>query len=324
MSDAEEAPIATVQWCAGRRFAGEQLLSEAEREDVRSHADHDQRALVWVGAAPVAVLIVVIEIAARMPAVLNTAGLVLAIFVSTLLVVGVPVWILSFRDRLRRWSALSADARAGKALRFEEPRAENSDGAPSPALLVLPITLLGFPEGALPGVAKPVTIVEVAEGPGYAMRVPIKTDDLASSPPADFDLSRRTLSSGEQHELQVAIRNLRRPGFEIVFAIGLLLLLVVTARLDAWTWTNRMFVTIVGAAMCLFAIGGYLRGLILTAKMRQDARTGWAITAQPREAPANSTRRTEEFLPHSYLLWTVNGRPAEWRDLRRAPLMLRR
>lgn len=324
MSDAEEAPIATVQWCAGRRYAGEQLLSDAEREDVRSRADRNQRALLWIGAAPVAVLIGVIEIAARMPAVLDTAGLVLALLVSALLVVGVPVWILSFRDRLQKWSALSADARAGKALRFEEPRTEDSDIVPSPALLVLPITLMGFPEGALPSVAKPVTIVEVAEGPGYALRVPISVADLASSPPLDFDLLRRTLSVSEQHELEIAIRKLRRPGFEITFAIGLLLLLIVTARLDAWTWTNRLFASVLGAAMCLLAIGGYVRGLLLTAKMRQDARTGWAITAKPREAMADGVRRTEEFLPHSYLLWTVNGRPAEWRDLRRAPLMLRR
>ena len=75
----------------------------------------------------------------------------------------------------------------------------------------------------------------------------------------------------------------------------------------------------------------YLRALGLAAGLERDTTTGWAFTlhraaADPtgdpdlefEPAPAPDPRQCLEFLPHSRALWNERGRPARWRNLRRA------
>lgn len=95
----------------------------------------------------------------------------------------------------------------------------------------------------------------------------------------------------------------------------------------------------------------YARALHLAGRLERDTHTGWALTlermhtepealendpharelpdapvqpdaaepeaAEPDEATAES-ERCVEFLPHSRAVWSERGRPARWRNLRRA------
>jgi hypothetical protein len=82
--------------------------------------------------------------------------------------------------------------------------------------------------------------------------------------------------------------------------------------------------------LSILALAGYVRDVRLAYKLRLDAHTGWALTMEresERECVADGTSgeafevETEpvrEFLPHSLTVWSEAGKPARWRDLRRA------
>ncbi len=198
----------------------------------------------------------------------------------------------------------------------------------------------------------PVTIAEVAAGPSYAMRVemPPAMAWIDGEPRARF--MRRALNHHECAEIDAHIRHLRRPGMLIalwaawlsVWAVAFLfspqeVSVYIRTR---WPLVILQMVVLAGVVMT------YARALHLARRLERDTHTGWALTLErariepeasvgefhpdvddarivpdasaPREADdaGAESQRCVEFLPHSRAVWSEQGRPARWRNLRRA------
>jgi len=163
---------------------------------------------------------------------------------------------------------------------------------------------------------------------------------------------RRTLNHHERAEIDTHIRHLRRPGMLValwavwlsVWAVACLfspneVSLYVRTR---WPLVLVQVVVLAGVVMT------YARALRLAGCLARDTHTGWALTLERmrlepdldggealpaaedvadvsvesahsdgNEVPAKPARCVE-FLPHSRAIWNDGGRPARWRNLRRA------
>lgn len=204
--------------------------------------------------------------------------------------------------------------------------------------------------GAVP-LFVPVTIAEVAAGPSYAMRVemPPAMAWIDGEPRARF--MRRALNHHECAEIDAHIRHLRRPGMLIalwaawlsVWAVAFVFSPqdVAVYMRTRWPLVILQIVVLAGVVMT------YARSLHLARRLERDTHTGWALTLERAEAKPLATaggfdpngddahgapvepecesndagaepQRCVEFLPHSRAVWSEQGRPARWRNLRRA------
>ena len=318
MSEPEENSIEVEQWCVGYRYVDTRPLSDSELEVIRATAVRSAWTLAWQAPAPLVV---------GFPLVLAMPWLPLAVWFSALmfaLLCGLSVWILLVRDSWRRCVTLNRDARGGEAWTFESPRGMDAAGSTPPPLTVLPISLYAFEPGTFTLSEWPMSINEVAKGPSYAMRVPVEATTDAENAQAVADFSRRTLNHSEQGEIEIAIRRLRWPGFWLLISPLWFAFVIFTVRAGRWDFSSDSVSSAVLTVLCVMGLARYFRGFALTIKMRRDLRTGWAITAPPKDSQAQDGPLIEEFLPHSRLSWTVNGSPAFWRNLKRGPLILRR
>jgi hypothetical protein len=318
MTGPEEDSIEVENWCAGYRYADIRPLSDAEIAVIRDAARRHAWMLAWLAPAPVVGgVLLVLAMQWLPPAVWFTA-------VMLALLCGLSVWTLLVRDSWRSWATLSRDARGGEAWYFESPRVADAIGPDPLPLAVLPISLYAFEPGTLTLSEFPMSISEVAKGPSYAMRVPVAATSDAENAQAVVDFSRRTLNHSEQGEIEIAIRRLRWPGFWLLISPLWLAFVIFTFKAGRWNFSSDTVSSAVFTVLCVMGLARYFRGLALTIKMRRDLRTGWAITAPPKDSQAQDGPLVEEFLPHSRLSWTVNGSPAFWRNLKRGPLILRR
>ena len=192
-----------------------------------------------------------------------------------------------------------------------------------------------------------VTIAEVAAGPSYAMRVemPSAMAWLDGEPQARF--MRRTLNHHECAEIDAHIRHLRRPGMLIAMWatwLSVWAVVFVFSPVDVATHVRTRWPLVL---VQIVILGGvvmtYARALHLAGRLERDTHTGWALTLEraqvESEAVAGTTDETTEpapgapegaddvpaapgrcveFLPHSRAVWSEQGRPARWRNLRRA------
>jgi hypothetical protein len=185
-----------------------------------------------------------------------------------------------------------------------------------------------------------VTMREVAAGPGYAMRVEIPREvaRLDNAPEARF--MRRTLNPHERAELHAHIGRLRRPGFAVV--LWTTWVVVWTFAMIRYPHETRAYMRdqwmfILPPLVLVIVVGSaYARALRLASRFEEDTRTGWALTLHRPEAAnagENGAGETDddaadasipdpsrcvEFLPHSRAVWNDRGRPARWRNLRKA------
>ena len=324
MSQAEEDSIEVEQWCVGYRYVDTRRLNDSEIAVIRATAGRSAWTLAWLAPAPLVVALLLVLGGAWLPTVapvwINWLWL-LCMVVAPIL--GLPVWILSARNSWRSCFGLNRDARLGDAWVFESPQATDADGA-VPPLAVLPVSLHAFVPGTLMLSDSPLSISEVAKGPSYAMRVPIATTHDEENAHRGGDFMRRTLNGSEQGEIAIAIRHLRWPGKRMLLLPVLLAWAIFSLRNGLTTYSSATVTGLMLTVLCGMGVARYFRGFALTMKMRRDLQTGWAITAPPKDSRAQEGPFVEEFLPHSKLLWTVNGTPAAWRDLRRTPLVLQR
>lgn len=188
----------------------------------------------------------------------------------------------------------------------------------------------------------PAWVHEVAPAPAYAYRVRLPQNFLRVAEQPELQFERRSLAEGEVAELRAYVRQLRRIEFSQVLAA--LLVVYAISRAIAWTRTpvapERALGDALSAAFAAF-VGGWMMKLFakrlrFSARLARDVATGWALTLKRNEtgdvpAPASSTPPPSEilspsppdappveFLPHSGAVWMDRGRPARWRDLKRA------
>ena len=187
-----------------------------------------------------------------------------------------------------------------------------------------------------------VTLREVAAGPGYAWRVEVPPEmaRLENAPEARF--MRRALNSHERAELTAHIGRLRKPGFAVLlWSTWVVVWTVAMLRYPQETrdYMRAQWMFILPPLVLVIAVGWtYARSLRLASRFEEDTRTGWALTlhrngashaAEESDGPTHEEsgdhdsatpdpHRGVEFLPHSRAVWNERGRPARWRNLRRA------
>jgi len=324
MNEREEDSIEVENWCAGYRYAEIRPLGIGEIAVIRDAARRHAWRLVRLAPVPLAVGFLLVLGGAWLPTVapvwINRIWLLCMV---TVPFIGLPVWFLSIRSSWKSCAGLYRDARVGEAWNFESPQSTDTDEVATPPLAVLPASHHAFVPGTLMLSETALSITEVAKGPSYAMRVPIATTHDAENESAG-DFLRRTLNGSEQGEIAIAIRRLRWPGKRLLLIPFLLAWAIYSLRTGPVTFSSETATGLMLTVLCAMGVARYFRGFALAIKMRRDLQTGWAITAPAKEPRPQQGPFVEEFLPHSRLLWTVNGGPAAWRNLKPGPLALRR
>lgn len=336
-------------WCSGMRFTGRRTLTVDERAALEKRARRAQvRWLIAVFALPVVLALPLLVAAALGPRIDERAVMALGIAAFVGWIGGVPVLLMTAHDQWRSRAHLMRDCAGGEMQVFEgqpDPdasgpalvrllRAQGKDGDPASErrLEVLPASraAVAFAASGSPTLV-PVVLVEVAAAPAYALRLPIPVEWRGTEPEPGREFLRRALNPAERSEIETMIRRLRRPnvGTLVVTTFGVLslasLLTGANGRGRGSAGGLSLFIMIAWGAYFLFA---YARGVRIAHRLKRDADVGIVITerredsqeaAAPPPPPSDRVVPTLiEFLPFSRLIWNQDGRPASWRQLRRA------
>ena len=356
MDASPEFELHTERWCAGLRFVAMRPLQSVERALLEGRTQALTRRF-WTAVACVPVGVAVPLAAAMLvPRTLGVPRLdaVVALLVIAAACAAPTVFVLRAHDAWRDRRCHRADLATGELLRFEgilETRDESDEeqsqllalgllvpeSGTGQALEVLPVSnlvILRSPDRPVRYVR--VNVTEVAAGPAYSMRVevPRGVAYIEGSPEVRF--LRRTLNAHECAELAAHIHRLRRPKlgmglWGVWFGAWAIAMLVSPAGVARYAVERWPLVLVQIVALLVFLVT-YLRALGLAAGLERDTTTGWAFTLHRAAAdptgedldlafeppPVPDPRQCVEFLPHSRALWNERGRPARWRNLRRA------
>jgi len=347
MPETDEFEFPTERWCAGLRVTRARSLSANEREAVAAWATVLRRQFwLWIACAPVGV-VAPVTIATFLPGSYPWPWLqqfVTAVLVADMLIAP-ALCLLRARELWRRSRGFARDLARGEVLHCEG--ALDPEAAPDPersrliaagilspdpcalqAIDVLPESAAVLSTAAgMPAGFPSLRIAVVAAGPSYAFRIPLPESMAWLEGDPQAQILRRTLNPSEQAELETHIQRLRRPSLGVLVWTLYVTGWIVAASLDARATLAyaraRWPLVAVQVVMLGLVVGFYTRGLKLAARLEQDTRTGWALTldrsraAVPADVPETAASATE-FLPHSRALWIERGRPARWRNLRRA------
>lgn len=268
------------------------------------------------------------------------------------------LFALRARDAWRERRLYCEDLGAGELLRFEGALGETDTLDDEQLLLLDLGLLVPIPETAqrlevLPAsnaviCRRPrrplrlvkVRVVEVAMGPTYAMRIEVPRELAYIREAPDVRFLRRSLNAHERAELVAHIQRLRRPNLAMAlwFTWFTAWALALALHPDGVLRFIAKHTPLVAAQIGVLAVMtlAYVRALRLAAGLERDTNTGWAFTLQrtkdepdgepdaggeetlAEDTPPEDPRHSIEFLPHSRAVWNERGRPARWRNLRRA------
>ena len=350
MSESTPPELRTELWCAGLRLAGTRALASHERAALIRRAELQRRtAQRFVMAGAVLALWPVALAGVRAGDVpWLWAQTALIALVLTGWIVGIPAAGLIAWDLWRARGKHLEDLERGEALCFEGTiaAAEETDEEQKQLFVagllaldpdvpqrldVLPAShTVFYADRRARARFRAVLVHEVAAGPGYAMRVPLPRG-VAWVGNTNVRVLRRTLSDSERAEILAHIRRLEQPNGYTLFmtlmlllSLGILLGFVRAGRLDLLRSYPTVLLQI---PVSMLVVAGYLRDLRHAMKLRRDTVTGWALTCErlrdEEASPAEDAAEIEEepateFLPHSLTPWSTAGKPARWRDLRKA------
>jgi hypothetical protein len=355
MSTPETPEFPTELWCAGLPLVECRPLDEAERARIASRAARLLRLLIAIAIFGLAVLAWPFALAAT-PAggalFQSLSGIDAVWFTSW--IVFLPACVMLGGDLSRNWARRLADLRSGESLVFggrvpDEPLRTAEQRRLLHLGLLTPwaneeqrlVVFAGSrsllardPQGR--DVFIPAWVHEVAPGPAYALRVPVPAGFGGVKGRPDLQFDRRALAEGEVAELRAYVSRLRR--VEFVQVLGALSLLYAVSRAVEWmrapAAADQALGDSLSAALAAF-VGGwtlmlFARRLRYSDRLARDVTTGWALSQRRDEgtsapeaaAPAGFAVAPDappvEFLPHSGAVWMDRGRPARWRDLKRA------
>jgi hypothetical protein len=338
----ERDDIRTDHWCAGLRLEESRPFSVAERTILeRTIALHSRDLGLAIAGIPTTLLaaLTILTLGPTQTSMLSIlvrgAGILLAGIVTP------AVLGLMIRDRWRERARFRADLDHGEMLCFsgqlddgevldEEQKRLMAAGILSEEpgagqwLDVLPVSCGVMVRRGREVRFEPVTLSEVASLPEYSWRVSVPREVAWLEGAPDAEIVRRTLNESERGELAEHIRHLRWPNHWVMVGIlGMVawagILLVQPSATGDYLRRRWPLIALQVAALGA-ALFEYVRALRLAAQLARDAETGWAFMVERRPASETSSAipRATEFLPHSRAVWNQQGKPARWRNLRRA------
>ncbi len=342
---AERDDLRTEHWCAGLRLEESRPYTVAERTILeRSIALHSRDLGLALAGIPTTML-AALTLLTWGPAAPSTLDLVMRGAGVLLAAIVLPAVLgLVIRDRWRERARFRGDLEHGELLRFagriddgetlDDEQARllaagvlRDEPGVTQWLDVLPVSSCVMVRRGREVRFEPVTLSEVAALPQYSLRVSVPREVAWLEGAPDAEIVRRTLNDSERGELEEHIRHLRWPNHWVLIGIlGLVawigILLFQPSAIGDYLRRRWPLIALQVAALGA-ALFEYLRALRLAAQLARDAETGWAFMVAPREAAEreekpNPDARPIEFLPHSRAVWNHQGKPARWRNLRRA------
>lgn len=330
----------------GLPCVGDAPMDASEVRDLQAHA----RMLAWrcagcVLAAPLVPFVVgllVVGLGSGNPGPWGAALIMYG------LLLGLPVALLLARDAARQRRSIGDDLSSGRVLCFEgvlpDPAPDADErralqgcgmriGEPGQVqeLRVFPHieSVRGRDDRGRSQLVR-VHVRHAAQPPGYAWRAQLGPDLVAVGAPEGVRFVQRRLTEGEQAEVRGYIRRLKRPdgrlwvGFVFfgLSAFGMVagFLSGELSRAPRGEWISGGLMLLVGLA----AFRSYALRLRYAQRLQLDLNAGRAVSAlgwAPEiPSPGRKRRRgrqpaeNEEFLPVSGVVWTLAGRPADWRD----------
>jgi hypothetical protein len=258
-------------------------------------------------------------------------GLRLAIFL-VLIFIGLlllpAVLFLRILDYVKL-SALRADLKEPRVECFsaekspigqtKSPGSSKLDCPPAKILEVLPHSGLVFLiDGAQPPHRMNATVCETAappqDSPHYALPKELASG-ISDEARERAVFERRRLAPAEIDELRQHVRRLRRPSgglilFGIWSAMGILTAIFSYVDGDFGSWQDNYFIGFLGvAAATAWQSATYVRTLLASQKIAQDAASGWVVVIEGKGDP----RVRQEVLPISSAVWSAEGKPSAWR-----------
>jgi hypothetical protein len=259
----------------------------------------------------------------------------------SLILLGLPLWILVSRDALRDAKTLKNNIKIGRVFIFTGPVAKPlrhhrmMQGLIKERLLydeinleqrfdVLPNsgTVIKV-NGKFPNRWWKEKVFEATAPPEKQYEALVKQCSPKGAAEDPVDLFQRHMSQEELEELTIHIAKLKRPpGALIVLAVWILILIIAIimhasdGQLSQWADKYQMQAML----MCIFTAIGifrYLRMLKTARLLSQDAGMKVLRLLRPRQEIENRTDENIppvlEYLPVSQFGWSVYGKPYLWR-----------
>lgn len=330
----------------GLPCVGDAPMDPSEARDLRAHA----RMLAWrcAGCAlaaplvPILVGLLAVGLGSGNPGPWGGALMMYG------LLLGLPVALLLAHDAARERGRILDDISSGRVLQFEGVLPDPAPGHDERRVLLSSGLLTEkpgqvqhlrvFPRSELVrgrddrGRVRLMRLhlQHAARPPGYAWRAQLGPDLVAVGAPEGVRFVQRRLTEGELAEVRGYIRRLRRPDGRLwvgfVF-FGLSFFGLVSgflsgdlSRAPRGEWISGGLMLLVGLA----AFRSYVLRLRHARSMQLDLSAGRAVSALGWAGEITSADRkrrrghrpseNDEFLPVSGALWTLSGRPADWRD----------
>jgi hypothetical protein len=292
------------RWTLGQRFIGTRPLTAEEIAGLRSDALKHLRLslippLVYLGVWCVCIGSVIVFARLASEIWFGLAGFVLVCL-------GLPVTIALTRDSIRVSRDAHRDAVGGSAECFsppEQPWGDSESSAETVVLCAASHRVLHGPPDRIGHVAR---VTQIAAGASEGWRIPTT---LPNGLPAE----RRRLTAAECDELNLAIRKWRTVGFGSALAVAVLLIIPVLflERPSGPVDFGDLFSSVMMCVICVLVIWKNWDKVSASFALKRDLDEGIALMVRLPEDPSSSA----EFLPHSHVLWNLNGAPAGWRNL---------
>ncbi len=271
----------------------------------------------------------------------RTIDVLVSAFGISLVLLGLPLWILASRDLLRNARMMKGDMKAGRVFVFESPIEEPlrrlkiiqslikeqlvwNDPNLRQRLEVLPCSgTVILANGKMPKAWLKEKIFEATAPPKQQFEALVKQGTPEPDAEEAIDLFQRHMSQEELEELAAHIAKLRRPpGSLIVMAVWMLVLIAVIAmhassgQLKPGVDTYQLQASLV-CFITAIVVFRYFRTLKTASLLTQDAGVKILRLLRARSEFEGSTVENTppvlEYLPISQLGWSAYGKPYPWR-----------
>jgi hypothetical protein len=264
-----------------------------------------------------------------------------AILAISLILIGLPVYILFTRDSFSEAKALKGDLETGSIFIFEGPVTQPlrrcktirhltrerlihvEENIPHRFDVLLNSETVLRVNGVISGRWRKGRIVEATAAPEQHYDALVKQGLSEGAPGESVDLFQRHMSQAELGELKHHIARFKKPP-ALLIAMTVWMLMLITTVFISMTeggfgqWQNKYrFQAVMVCILFAITTWRYIRALKTARLMNQDAGMEILRIIKSQEECAGNTNKdlipVLEFLPVSLLGWSVDGKPYPWR-----------
>jgi hypothetical protein len=329
------------RWFLGLEQSSERQISAEETIALRKRVLKLKMRPVWIIAAAVCSISLFTLLLESLHLESDVPEILLSILAISLILIGLPIYLLFIRDSFREVTALKGDLNIGRAFIFEGPVTEplrriktiqqlagerliHAGEDTSQRFDILPnsMTVIRV-NGVMSSGWHKGRMLEATAPPEHHYDALVKEGLPENVTGSSFDLFQRHMSQAEISELNTHIAQFKKPsGLLIAMAVSMLLLIaafiwaVCEGKFRQWQNMHQLEAAMITVLFAITA-GRYIRSFKTARLMDRDAGVKILRIIKPQEECEGKTNSNLtpvlEFLPVSLLGWNVDGRPYPWR-----------